>query len=478
MTTTTEGRAKTAKKAQVDTTKESHNYVTKKFKKKIHRNDEPVLSTESRRSALKGADHAVPADGKPARAKIVGEKAKTAQRQALRSRIVGHADVNPANLKAHAMNFRKHGAAQVSALSGSMNDLGWIKSVMVSKRTGTIIDGHARVEEALRRKLPTIPVEYVDLSPDEERKALALIDPITEMATRDDGMFQKLLDSLSTEDAKLTETLEKFKPLKEAAEQIISTATTTDIMTYDPNVFFPSSNKWGIPDLDPKMLYDGDVPLTTYPAEDLQGAPQLYIYGANGFDERVAKRVICFYTEDWRFERIWSESVESLKTIVPLKPAGFISPDFSLWADDPLVVQMWNIYRARWISRYWQAAGLKLIPSLATSTNKACYEFAYEGFPKKPSLMAMQLRAGGYKDKVQVNSVMTEVAQLIEQVAPQRLMLYGVKSRAKIESSLPGGTKYFWCDDFTSASFGKYHAKKAKEKQDKLHEELGKKAKK
>jgi hypothetical protein len=414
-------------------------------------------------AAKKGAKPTVariePRNTEPTGPKITDEHKKAAK-AALRSRIVGHADVPLSQIHAHKMNFRKHGAAQVSALSGSMSDLGWVKSILVSKRTGTIIDGHARFEEAMRRKEPTIPVEYVDLSPDEERKALALLDPISEMATRDDALFSALLDSVKSEDEKVSELLKKMAPLKDEPDEEHTTPVTTDIMAYDPNVFFPSSNKWGIPDLDPNMLYTGAVPLTTYPEENKHGAPQLYIYGSNGFDERVTGRVICFYTEDWRFERIWSESVESLKTLVPLKPAGFCGPDFSLWGDDPLAVQLWNIYRARWISRFWQAAGLKLIPSLATSTNKDCYEFAYDGFPKRPSLMSMQMRTGGYKTKQQVEVTLNEVAQLIERVGPERLMIYGTKAQSRMESALPGGTKYFWCEDFTTASFAKLQAKR------------------
>ena len=396
--------------------------------------------------------------------KIVGENAKKDRSAALRSRIVGHEDIDPRNLKAHALNFRKHGASQVTALSGSMNDLGWVKSVLVSKRTGTIIDGHARVEEALRRKLPSVPVEYVDLSPDEERKALALLDPITEMATRDDALFMKLLDSVKTEDEDLTKLLTKMAPIKDHGEISNATPVTTEILQYTPDVFFPSTNKWGIPDLDPKMLYDGEAPVTTWPESDLQGKPQFYVYGEGGFDERVTGKILNFYTEDWRFERVWAETVESIAKIVPLRPAAFTSPDFSLWGDDPLAVQMWNIYRARWISRYWQAAGLKLIPSLATSTNPACYEFAYDGLPKRPSLMSMQMRAGGYKDRAQVNAVHSEIAELIERVNPMRLVIYGVAARNKVESTLPGGIEYIWCQDFSAAWFANGQKMKAEKK--------------
>ncbi len=51
--------------------------------------------------------------------------------------------------------------------------------------TGHILDGHARVEEALARHEPTVPVTYVELDPDEERSVLATFDVIGCLATPD-----------------------------------------------------------------------------------------------------------------------------------------------------------------------------------------------------------------------------------------------------------------------------------------------------
>ncbi len=125
----------------------------------------------------------------------------------IRSRIVGHEDVAPDQLLAHESNFRRHPGEQLDALRGSMTELGWVKSVLVSKRTGKVIDGHARIEEAMRQGLAAVPVEYVDLSPEEEKLALAVLDPITEMAKQDDEALAALLAEVGPEDEALREML-------------------------------------------------------------------------------------------------------------------------------------------------------------------------------------------------------------------------------------------------------------------------------
>lgn len=121
----------------------------------------------------------------------------------LRSRVVGHAEVPPDQLLAHELNFRRHPGSQLDALRGSLRDLGWVKSILVNQATGKVIDGHARVEEALRQGAAMVPVEYVSLTEEEERLALALLDPISEMARRDDQALAGLLSQVTTDDPAL-----------------------------------------------------------------------------------------------------------------------------------------------------------------------------------------------------------------------------------------------------------------------------------
>ena len=129
----------------------------------------------------------------------------------IQNRIVGHGDVKPEELLANPLNFRRHPGNQMEALRGSMKELGWIKTILVNKTTGHVIDGHARVEEAMRQGLPTIPGTVVELTEDEERLALALLDPITEMAISDSLMLEALLAEVHTEDPALQSLLDQLR---------------------------------------------------------------------------------------------------------------------------------------------------------------------------------------------------------------------------------------------------------------------------
>jgi hypothetical protein len=76
-----------------------------------------------------------------------------------------------------------------------LDELGWVKPVIVNQRTQHVVDGHLRVMIALRRDEPTVPVDYVDLSEEEEAEILSVLDPIALMAETD----TRRLDTLLTE---------------------------------------------------------------------------------------------------------------------------------------------------------------------------------------------------------------------------------------------------------------------------------------
>lgn len=140
----------------------------------------------------------------------------------MRSRIVGYADVPPDQLLAHEDNFRRHPGVQLDALRGSLRTLGWVKPILVSRASGKVVDGHARVEVALQHNYPTVPVAYLDLSPEEEKAALAALDQIGEMAYRDDTALRALLDSFEVQDAEFNAFLQgldkPFVPPPESQE--------------------------------------------------------------------------------------------------------------------------------------------------------------------------------------------------------------------------------------------------------------------
>jgi len=127
------------------------------------------------------------------------------------NRIVGYGEEAPEDLLANPDNWRVHPKHQQDALRGILEEVGCVQNVIVNRQTGFMVDGHLRVELAIRDKQPTVPVTYVDLTPEEEAKVLAVLDPIGGLATTDQATLDRLLDDFRTDSEALLELIESLR---------------------------------------------------------------------------------------------------------------------------------------------------------------------------------------------------------------------------------------------------------------------------
>lgn len=123
------------------------------------------------------------------------------------NRIVGYG-VKPAKeFVSNPQNWRIHPQIQQRTIQGSLNELGWIDIVLVNANTGHLIDGHERVQQALDNNNADVPYIEVDLSEQEEKKALAILDPIVSMIETDIEKLDILLHDLEVTDTDLQQML-------------------------------------------------------------------------------------------------------------------------------------------------------------------------------------------------------------------------------------------------------------------------------
>lgn len=116
-----------------------------------------------------------------------------------RNRIVGHGEQAAISFMANPLNWRIHPKAQREALTGVLSEVGWVQSVIVNRTTGNVVDGHARIEEALKLGDETpVPFIEVELSEEEEKQVLLTLDPISAMAAADKQNLDALLQDVST----------------------------------------------------------------------------------------------------------------------------------------------------------------------------------------------------------------------------------------------------------------------------------------
>ena len=165
------------------------------------------------------------------------------------------------------------------------------------------------------------------------------------------------------------------------------------------NQIFESGNKYNIPYLKKGNVIDCDF------------IPVNRVLHGNG------KGIHCF-VEDYYLERFWKRPEVYIKYLKNAK--CFFTPDFSLYIDMPLSMQIWNTYRNRWIGRYFQDNRVNVIPSISWSDERS-YEFCFSGV-EIGSIVAIST-VGAYRTD---NSLFKEgFEQMVEVVRPKLIYVYG-----------------------------------------------------
>lgn len=59
-----------------------------------------------------------------------------------------------------------------------------------------------------------------------------------------------------------------------------------------------------------------------------------------------------FFSDDYKFERIWNAPDEYIQKLTSFECA--LTPDFSLYIDMPMAMKIWNVYRSRLIGQMMQ----------------------------------------------------------------------------------------------------------------------------
>jgi hypothetical protein len=121
----------------------------------------------------------------------------------IRNRIKGHRRGRAGDLVPHDLNYRLHPEGQRAALEALYEEVGFARSLLAYELPDgrlKLIDGH------LRRDIDPdmeVEVEVLDVNDEEARALLLSIDPLAELAERQEEIHARLLEITPTDSAEL-----------------------------------------------------------------------------------------------------------------------------------------------------------------------------------------------------------------------------------------------------------------------------------
>lgn len=378
--------------------------------------------------------------------------------------------VDPNTVDDNPKNWRLHPQRQLKALNASLDENGWAGAAVYNERTGKLIDGHARKKQAIERN-ELLPVMVGSWTEEEEARLLLTLDPMSAMAETDTTLLRKLTDEVSgtlqelDDDnsatlATVARDLETFASNVDAGQQssflpeIIKPAKqrddedtlekTSDQLPGVKDLKTELEYKWELPydmpGLLPNMLLECPEPIRTWVGDDATKGNRkldhyLHIVRAGNVHNLPFDRVLfCHYTDDAYLESYWEDIAGTTVKMLNRKGVGCTGMDLSIGHNMPKAYRIFNKYRNNYIMRYWQEAGLPVIPSVSHCSVESDTEFLYIGFPVNAPCLCVQVHSNFDPFKEDGGSVKFEnnapiyrrsLQAIIKTLKPQSLLVYG-----------------------------------------------------
>lgn len=127
-----------------------------------------------------------------------------------------------------------------------------------------------------------------------------------------------------------------------------------------------------------------------------------------------------FFIDDYQFERVWKSPQLYVEM---LKRYRFVcAPDFSLYLDMPMAAKIWNVYRSRLLTAYWQGKGLKIVPVLQWAEPDT-FDFCFTGITPRGTVAVSTL--GAARNKLTKQIWKAGMSEAINKLHPVTILLYG-----------------------------------------------------
>lgn len=127
-----------------------------------------------------------------------------------------------------------------------------------------------------------------------------------------------------------------------------------------------------------------------------------------------------FYTDDRRFKSIWTSPTKHLSQLRRFK--GVISPDFSVYNDMPLAMQIYGVFQNRAVAYWLSTQGIPVIPNVRWGDERS-YDFCFDGLPSN-SVVAIGTN-GCLRNPSDRELFRLGLDEMCLRLAPQIILVYG-----------------------------------------------------
>ena len=129
------------------------------------------------------------------------------------------------------------------------------------------------------------------------------------------------------------------------------------------------------------------------------------------------KSIVHFFLDDYKFESIYNDPEKKLEKLKWFK--AVLTPDFSMFVEMPIALQLFATFKNRWVGAFLQEQGIKVIPTVRWG-DLASFNFCFDGI-EKGSIVAVST-VGVKKQK---SLFMLGYNEMLSRIKPSKIICYG-----------------------------------------------------
>ena len=127
-----------------------------------------------------------------------------------------------------------------------------------------------------------------------------------------------------------------------------------------------------------------------------------------------------FFIDDYLFQRAWNDPCRYAHLLSGYQ--AVMTPDFSMFTDYPVAVQLYNHWRKHQLGAYWQRLGLTVIPSICWSDHDS-YAWCFDGEPVGGTVAVSSV--GTQKNPLARTLFLDGYSEMMRHLQPEKIIFFG-----------------------------------------------------
>lgn len=330
-------------------------------------------------------------------------------------------------------NTKIHDEKQIGNIAESIMQYGFVQPLVIDKDNVVVI-GHGRLLAAKQLKMKEVPCVCVDDLTEEQVKALRIVDNKTALDTGFD--FDVLSDELADLDLSDfdfdfgIDTFE-FESEKEEAEE-----TDTEEKVNERERTYKLYNLH-YNDLE---RVAGKYQMPVIRREYIEAPKQSPIGFNYVLSAKETDRAVHMFLDDYQIERLWVSPENYVDRLREFECV--FTPDFSLYSDMPIAMQIWNTYRSRLVGQIMQDNGVMIVPTISWGLPET-FEFCFDGIEQGSICVVSTI--GVKRDEEATKIWRAGMDEMIKRIQPSAIWVYG----GKVEYDYKGIPVTFFDNEIT-----------------------------